>query len=355
MQGRIICFTDNLGSGGAQRQMVGLACMLKERDYDVSVVLYHDTPFYKPMLDNAGIESVVVKNTNYISRIWAMYKYFRKNKGATIIAYQETPSLIACLLRPFIRCRKLIVSERNTTQTISRMDKLRFWLYRFADHIVPNSYSQADFICKHYPRLEKKVTTITNFVDTEYFCPANENGFFSHKNTLSIVASHKPEKNFDRFVRAIKLLENDNFDLEVNWFGIRPAQLERFKQLVKSLGLSSVINVHGLTKDVKNVYNSSSCFCLPSLYEGFPNVLCEAMSCGLPVVCSNVCDHPYILQGEQKAFLFNPNSEEDIAQKLRLMMTLSERKKQELAKYNRQRAVSLFSKDIFIEKYIKLL
>ena len=129
--GKIICFTDNLGAGGAQRQLVGLACMLKEQGYEVSVLLYYNKPFYKPALDKVGISSIVVGNTaNPIKRLWKLYRYLKKQPCDAMIAYQETPSLIASLFRPLFKWRKLIVSERNTTQKLTIKDKLRFWAYR---------------------------------------------------------------------------------------------------------------------------------------------------------------------------------------------------------------------------------
>ena len=356
MKKRIICFTDNLGSGGAQRQMVGLACMLKERGYDVSVVLYYDTPFYKPLLDDAGIESTVVKNSNYIGRIWSMYTYFRKNKGATIISYQETPSLIACLLRPFIRCHKLIVSERNTTQNMSKKDKLRFWLYRFADHIVPNSYSQTDFIEKRYPQLKPKITTITNFVDTDFFCPADRSNFASTRtNTVVVVGRHKPQKNFHRFVEAVKIMTDKGINIHIKWYGIFLEYIENHKAFIESLALSSVIDVYGPTQDIRDAYQTADFFCLPSLFEGFPNVLCEAMSCGLPVICSDVCDNPYIVSTTEGGALFNPLDVMDIAAKIETMISISDEQWHHYADANRRASEQLFSKTSFINKYIDLL
>ena len=355
---KVICFTDNLGSGGAQRQMVGLACMLKDRGYDVSVVLYYDTPFYKPILDDAGIESTIVKNSNYIGRIWSMYRYFRKNKGATIIAYQETPSLIACLLRPFIRCHKLIVSERNTTQVMSKMDRLRFGLYRFADHIVPNSFSQAKFIGKHYPKLESKITAITNFVDTDYFYPADRSDFtLKRTNTVVVVGSHKSQKNFHRFVDAVKILADKGVNLHIKWYGIFPEYISEHKAYIESLNLSSVIDVYGPTKDIRDAYQTADFFCLPSLFEGFPNVLCEAMSCGLPVICSNVCDNPYIVSktAAGSGALFNPLDVMDIAVKIETMISISDEQWHQYADANRHTSEQLFSKNSFINKYIDLL
>lgn len=352
----IICFTDSLGSGGAQRQLVGLACMLKERGYDVSVVLYHDNPFYKPQLDKAGIESTVVKATNYFGRIWALYKYFRRHKGATIIAYQETPSLIASLLRPFIGCSKLIVSERNTTQVLAKKDKLRFWLYRYADYVVPNSYSQANFIQGHFPKLASKVVCITNFVDTDYFRPIPRPDFSATRtNTIVVVGSHKPQKNFHRFVDAVKILVDDGVNLSVCWYGIFPEYLEEFRKYVDDIGLKDTLKVYGPTQNISEVYQSADFFCLPSLFEGFPNVLCEAMSAGLPVACSNVCDNPYIISKTTGGILFNPLDVNDIAENIKKLMLVSNDEWILYAKENRDVAEQLFSFDTFISKYCNII
>ena len=353
---KIICFTDNLGSGGAQRQMVGLACMLKERGYDVSVVLYYNTPFYKPLLDDANIESTVVKNSNYIVRIWSMYKYFMKHRGATIIAYQETPSLIACLLRPFIKCSKLIVSERNTTQALSKMDKLRFWLYRLADHIVPNSYSQANFIGKRYPKLESKICTITNFVDTKQFSPINRTGLSTTRtNTIVVVGSDKPQKNFHRFIDAVKIVVEECKNIHIKWYGITSNHIGDFRSYVNYMGLEPFVDVYGPTLNIAEVYKSADFFCLPSLFEGFPNVLCEAMSCGLPVICSNVCDNPYIISNTNGGVLCNPLDINDMARAIKYLVSISDEEWYRFSIMNRRVAENLFSKTSFINAYCKLL
>lgn len=356
MKERVICFTDHLGNGGAQRQLVGLACMLKEKGYDVSVVLYYNNPFYKPMLDEAGIKSVIVKNSNYIVRIWSIFKYFRKHKGASIIAYQETPSLISCMLRPFIKCRKLIVSERNTTQTLTKMDKLRFWLYRFADYVVPNSYSQAEFLRKTAPKLKHKIVPITNFVDTEYFKPAQTSDFSTKRtNTIVVVGTHKPQKNFHRFIDAVKLVVKERQDVHIKWYGIFPDHIDEFRVYVDNLNLRPFVEIHGPTLDIGEVYKSADFFCLPSLFEGFPNVLCEAISSGLPIACSNVCDNPYIMEKVDGGIMFNPLDVEDIADKLKQLISISNEDRQKYSVSNRHVAEELFSKETFINKYRELL
>lgn len=351
---KVICFTDSLGSGGAQRQLVGLAIMLKKRGYNVSVLVYHDIPFYKQQLDDAGIDVSVLSSYNFAHRIYRIYKYFKKHAGAIIIAYQETPSLISCLLRPFINCRKLVVSERNTTQHISIKDKIRFILWRFADIIVPNSQSQYKFIVRHFPNIKYKVHTITNFVDIDLFTHSS-NVTKNKSKRILVVASAKYEKNFNGTLEAVSILKKRKFDFKVDWIGINSSELEEHQKAIRAADLKDVMQVHEPSLDVHTEYLKSDFFCLPSFFEGFPNVLCEAMSCGLPVACSSVCDHPNIVQNGINGFLFNPHDSEDMANALEKLITLSSNEIMAMSKANRTYAENALSPKTFVQQYIDII
>ena len=98
---------------------------------------------------------------------------------------------------------RLIVSERNTTQTLTRRERLKFWLYRKADYIVPNSYSQGDFVCKHFPQHKAKTVVIPNFVDLDKFACATER----HRQqpaVILVVASIWASKNTKGFIDAVR-------------------------------------------------------------------------------------------------------------------------------------------------------
>ena len=76
---KILCFTDCLGAGGAQRQLVGLAVMLHQRGYDVKVCYYFDIPFYKDYLVEKTVEHELIPNaSSHIKRIHAVARYFHK-------------------------------------------------------------------------------------------------------------------------------------------------------------------------------------------------------------------------------------------------------------------------------------
>lgn len=355
---RILCFIENLGSGGAERQLTGLAVMLKQQGHQVEVCYYVKKEFYLPYLQENGVDGCFVSAaTNPRKRFFALHKYIKDFKPDTIISYSASPSMIACLLKLFGAKFNLIVSERNTTQQIDRSVKLRFSLFRWANHIVPNSQSQADFINKHFPNLSSKVKVITNFVDTEKFSPTTE-ALPEHEETRMVcVGRLMPQKNITRFIESISEVVNDGYEIHVDWFGqdLKDAYSEECHAAISNNHLEDVFVFHAPSSGIQDEYRCADVFCLPSLYEGFPNVLCEAMSCGKPVLCSRVCDNPNIVDEGENGLLFNPLAVKDMVSTIKHFIDLPAEKTAKMGKKSREIAVGLFSKDRFIANYCEII
>ena len=79
------------------------------------------------------------------------------------------------------------------------------------------------------------------------------------------------------------------------------------------------------------------------------------MSCGLPVLCSNVCDNPMIVEDRSNGLLFNPLDVEDIADKIIQFFKLSEEDKIRWGQSSRKQSLSKFSKRKFIGDYISII
>ncbi len=253
---------------------------------------------------------------------------------------------------------KLIVSERNTTQKLTFAERLKFLLYHVADAIVPNSFSQKKFIETHFPRLASRTQTITNFTDLEHFHPS-ENKPPSLYSRVVCVGRLAPQKNILSFLDAVTKVKEQGLRFKIDWYGeTTPAWVAYAAEChVKheALGLQNFMEFHPPTRDIVREYQTADVFCLPSLYEGFPNVLCEAMSCGLPVICSRVCDNPSIMDDGENGFLMNPCSVEDMAATLAKALRLSVEQRSVMGQVSRRLAEKRFSYQNFSEAYTSLI
>lgn len=356
---KIICFIDSLGAGGAQRQIVGLANQLHNAEYDVQMLVYHDVNFFQSSLDGC-IKLHIMPESSNIKRIFYAYRHIKHEKPDCVISFLESPSIISCIVKVLYPHFKLIVSERNTTQHIGRKERLRFNLFRIADYVVPNAYSQEKFIKDNFHFLQHKTTTIANFVDLKHFSfTARER----HPIPQIIVAATiwKP-KNTLNFIHAVKILIDKNVNISVKWFGLSKnasnADYEYYKrccELIEELGIGEHIKLLEKTKDIKSEYCKADYFCLPSFYEGTPNVICEAIATGLPVICSNVCDNGIYVEEGVNGFLFDPNDINDIADKIIKAVSITDSEWMAYCHNSRKIAETKLDIERFTHQYATLL
>lgn len=350
---KILLFTDIFTSGGAQRQLVQLGRMLSERDYDVLFLDYWDSDFYDDYFRRHHLPFKHVLTKGKMDIIRMFHREVKLYRPDVVIAYLNNPCVVACTVRIFRRF-KLIVSERNTTQKNTWATRLRFRLFRKADYIVPNSNSQAGFIKRNYPELAGKTKTIRNCLDLEQFAPKPHS---PAGNKIVVVGRVVEQKNPIRFIEAVGDVVRRGYKLTVDWYGNpHPASFfEECKRKVSEAGLDGIFCFHPATGDIVEKYHESSLFILPSIYEGFPNVLCEAMGCGLPVMASDVCDNGDILADGENGYLFNPLSAHDMSEKIIRFLSLNVQEREQMGKRSREIAERLCSQENFINDYIKLI
>ena len=358
---RILCLIDSLGAGGAQRQLVGLATLLKRSGYEVNVVFYHKTLFYADLLNSEGVPFCFYEKAEKSStRIYHIARYIRNERPDVVISYLDTPNICACISKLFYKGCKVIVSERSSTQKTGLKEQIRFNTYRLANLVVPNSYAQANYIESTFPFLSKKVKTIPNFVDLNKFStPLHRKRGEVYE--VIVAASIYWAKNTLGLIEAVAKLRDLGYVFHISWYGYKAVYKEYQEyynnclKKIESLGLQSFIELKEKTNDISECYQKSDYFCLPSFYEGTPNVICEAMACGLPIVCSDVCDNGrYVCDGEN-GFLFDPHDVASIVSTFERLFNLNEEDYNSFSRKSRDKAEKQLSEKRFVDDYIALI
>lgn len=355
---KILFLIDSLGSGGAQRQLVGLAAGLKRRGYDVGVAYYYDDGFYARELDDAEVvRTFVADAVEPLKRIRKIRRHIARVRPDVVIPFLETPVLLTEICKLLGGRWGFIGGERNTTQRLTLKTRLVFALYGLADYIVPNSRSQARFIAGHYPRLAPKVRTIVNFVDAVKFSPCEEKTGDPSMVRYICVGRITPQKNVLDFLRAVSKARTAARPFEVRWYGRYEEReyMDRVEALKKELHLGDTVRFFEADREIARRYREADIFVLPSVYEGFPNVLCEAMSSGLPAVCSDVCDNPSILTQPQGGALFDPHDVDAMADALVRSSFWSPGERRQKGAFNRARVMENLTPERMVDAYVALI
>lgn len=354
---RILLITENIGSGGAERQLCGLAVFLTEKGYPCRLITYKKNQFFEPYLREYNVEYEFVPELfNKYTRVIRLVKYIKAYNPDVVISFLSHVNVYVCLARLFCKF-KLIVSERNNNICLTNSDKIQFNLYRKADYVVPNSHSQVEFIKKNFPFLNNKVKPIINYVSITKFVPDNDK--IDNKICRIITAARvMPQKNCLLYLDAVKIIKDRGLKVRFDWFGNIKADkryVDAIMNKIADLEISDYITFHDASNEIVYEYQHSDVFCLPSTYEGYPNVIIEAMCCELPIICSNIFDNKYIVQDGINGFLFDPNNPHSIANAVEKMLNLSLYERKRIGKRNKLECLERNSEQKFIQNYVDLV
>jgi glycosyltransferase involved in cell wall biosynthesis len=137
-------------------------------------------------------------------------------------------------------------------------------------------------------------------------------GFSPDRLLVGCVARLAPEKNLALLVTAIDELISRGVKCDLVIAGEGPER-GRLESLIRSRAHFCHLHVLGHRSDVVALYQAMDIFVLPSLREGLPLALLEAMSCGVPVVASHVGGVPQLVSHGTNGFLFESQRQEDLA------------------------------------------
>jgi glycosyltransferase involved in cell wall biosynthesis len=190
---------------------------------------------------------------------------------------------------------------------------------RFSRAVVANSQGLADLSRKSDPY---PVRVIPNGVDTDFWCPSVKSVIDNagHCFNILFVGRFHTQKNIRFLLREFKLFLTHSRAAKLTLVGDGP-DLQSLHQYATELSIDGHIDWPGWVSKprLKVLYQSTDCLVNPSLYEGMPNVLLEAMASGIPVIASNSIGNNEIIEDKVSGFLFQTGDSSDFQEKLQLV------------------------------------
>lgn len=304
--------TITLSNGGAERV---ISVLLKKlvHDFSVTLVLFYDVVDYdipegvkKIVLleKNHQSTSIVVKIKDMFSLVSRYNKVIKDNNIDISMSFLTLPNIINSIISKKHKKLKTIISERCFPSLMYKYNRFSMLLVKIA---FPLFYNRNDMLFSNSVHINKDLQdnfgvklpmhVVYNPIETPSRIKDHKKIEASEKFKLINVGTLYAPKNQRLILDALKETSDDSVELKILGQGPFDEELRAYS---KELGINDQVDFKGRVNNVNEHLFKSDCFVLSSNNEGFPNVLLEAMSVGLPVISTNCMSGPLELLNDNE-------------------------------------------------------
>lgn len=312
-----ILFIGLLDGGGAEKVLSSILQHFDYNKYEVTVLSSIDK---QPKCNEVPDEVIkkIIFNGNFfilVINILKHYKLFKLSdaiyrhfilrgignaKFDTIVSFTEGPNA---------KIHSLIMDKGKRHVSWVHCDFVKFpWSHKFFNNDADERkfYSSVDEVVfvskdalnswKSIYGSSKKETVLYNLVDREKICEMADNkvNIEKYRFTICSVGRLISVKRIDRLINAVKILKEGHIDIDLWIIGSGDCEAE-LKGLVERQGLKENIHFWGFQANPYKFMKLCDVLVLSSDSEGYPMVVCEALSLGLPVIATRITGPKEIL------------------------------------------------------------
>ncbi|MBE2925250.1 glycosyltransferase [Anoxybacillus flavithermus] len=305
MDKHIAIFLPSLRGGGAERVMVNLAKAFSKNNFRVDMVLAQAEGPYLSQIPS-DIRIVNLNASRVALSLFPLVRYLRKNRPYALIAALNHANIIAILAtKASLTKTRIFVTEHSTLSRSLlhpvnvRTKLMPFFMklfYPMADHVIAVSNGVADDLSKTLNLSRSKIKVIYNpIVTDDLFQKANEevdHPWFKNKQHPVILAVGRltEAKDYPTLIKAFyHVRKQKEAKLVILGDG---ENREELLNLVKDMGLEQDVDIIGFVQNPYAYMRKADLFLLTSKWEGFGNVLVEAIACGTPVISTDCPSGP---------------------------------------------------------------
>ncbi len=311
--------THDLAIGGLQQVVVNICRNIDRRRFDISVLCLREKGDFAREIEREGIPVYQLpKNADgspdYLS-FWKIAQILRRKKTEIIHTHNTQPFVEGTLGSFFSRVRTIV----HTDHARDFPDKKRYMVAEwFASKFTYRVVGVSEHTTNNLMRYEKisphRLVTIPNGIDEEKFSvridvrkKREEVGIRSHGPVIGVGVRLTEQKGLTYLVRAMPSVLKDIPDAELVIAGEGPLAGPLQKEAA-SLGIGESVHFIGPRLDIPELLQMFDLYVLPSLWEGLPMVLLEAMAAGCPVIATNVGGNSTVITHGYNGSLIEPRN-----------------------------------------------
>lgn len=318
-------FLPNLAGGGAEKVCVTLVNYLINKGDEVNLVIFNrDSEEYRVNLDERV--NIICLDSKIYKSIYKINNYINENDVKQCFSFHTDITIMLILCKKIFRNNYKIIA-RNINTLSEEFKSVKTFKSKIKEILVKKYYNHADkFICqsigmsndliKNYNVKKEKIEVINNPVSPLIL----ENSDYDYKikdNKLVLfVGRFEEQKGLDYLIESFNIIKNFDSEIKLKMIG-QGTLKDKLMDKINNLDLKDNIEILDFNNDIWNEYKKAKVVVLSSLFEGFPNVLVEAITLGTPIVSFDCPSGPSeIIIDDVNGYLVNYKDTTELAHKI---------------------------------------
>lgn len=357
---KILLLIATLDAAGAEKQIVELARLLDRDGFDVMLCCLTRGGEFEERLKQYSIPYIILgkKFKLDISVVFKLAILLNKEKIDVLHTWMFTSNLFGRIAGIMAGVPRIFISERACdiwkTKFHFTADRL---LLCFTERVICVSEGVKEFCMRKYGLAEEKAVVIRNGIEITSPSPAgvtlaSELNIPENASLIFTAGRLAPQKGIKYLIRAMPCVL-ERFPGAFLLVAGSGGELDSLKREARSLGISGNIKFLGFRKDIGKLMRVSDVFVLPSLFEGLPNVILEAMLEEKPVVATDIPGTDEVVVHGETGLLVPPGNSPALGAAVAGL--LSDREKASvMGRTGRKRVEELFDISEMIKSYEKI-
>lgn len=309
---KIIQVMPEFGLGGAETMCENLTYELMKLGHTVIVISMYD--YHSAITERMETAGIDIRYLNKkpgldFSIIIKIRKIFCREKPDVVHTHRYVMQYaIPASIMTGVKCKVHTVHNVAHKENSRIARKLNHLFFKYL-HVVPVALSQLiqDTIIEEYKMKKEDIPIIFNGIDLSKCIPKDD---YEVNDTFKIlhIGRFSEQKNHKGLLETFNRVHQEypNTVLQLIGDGEKKQEIEAY---VANNGLTDCVEFLGLQSNVYPYLHDVDIFTLPSLYEGLPMTLIEAMGTGLPIVASAVGGVPDMITNGESGILCNHNED----------------------------------------------
>jgi len=337
---------------------------LSKDTYEVKILCLRNlSPFADYLNKNTDIKVDVIgmKNNYHFFALYKFYKYIKLLQPDIINFHSFRAALWGRLLAKLAKVPVVLYSVHNKWGGV---------IHRFLDNkmsgftnaIIPFSIAVRKYLIENEKIDEKYIEKpIYIGIDIKKFSSTRRDeiellmkdlGIKENQNILGFVGNISEQKGLIYLIEAVKELKSSFSDLCCLLIGNGPEE-DNLKAKISEYKLEKNFRFLGQRYDIQNLLKVMKIFVLPSLWEGLPQVVIEAMAASCPVIATNVDGTPEIITHKKDGWLIQSANVKELTESIRTLLG-DDALREELAKNGFETVKDKFNIKTMVDNYNNL-